>query len=138
VTRADGSALPGQSRDFERAIPDIDGEPAIADTLYAATEELEQAAPELRATADSIADVIGPLVHITDPATLLIDDPDPAALLPDDQADHLAALLTDAAAQANTLAAILTDAAEQADGLAATLTDDHPTSGEEAPPGVRG
>ena len=134
----DGLATPGGSGDFERAVPDIDGEPAIADTLYAATEEMEQAAPELRATADSIADVIGPLVHVTDPATLLIDDPDPAALLPDDQANQLAALLTDAAAQANSLAAILTDAAEQADGLAATLTDDHLRSGDDDPPDVRG
>ena len=120
-----GSARPGRSEGFERAVPDIDGDPAIADTLYAATEELEHAAPELRATADSIAEVLGPLVHVTDPAALMIDDPDPAALLPDDQAEHLAALLTDAADQANTLAAVLTDAADQAHGLATVLTDEH-------------
>jgi hypothetical protein len=110
---------------FDRAVPDIDGEPAIADTLYAATEELEHAAPELRARADSIAEVIGPLVHTTDPAMLLIDDPDPATALPDDQAEHLAELLTDAAAQANSLATVLMEAADQADGLAAVLTDEH-------------
>jgi len=130
----DGPVLRGGSEDFERAIPDIDGEPAIADTLYAATEELEHAAPELRARADSIAEVLGPLVHATDPAALLIDDPDPAALLPDDQAEHLAALLTDAAAQANSLASVLMDAAEQADGLAAVLNDEHlETGGDESP-----
>ena len=129
TTRAAGSALPGRSDDFQRAVPDIDGEPAIADTLYAATEEMEHAAPELRATTDSIAEVIGPLVQVTDPAVLLIDDPDPAALLPDDQAEQLAALLTDAAEQASNLAAVLTDAAEQADGLAAVLTDEHTGTG---------
>jgi len=103
----------------------MDGEPAIADTLYAATEELEHAAPELRATTDSIADVIGPLVHQIDPAILQVDEPDPSALLPDEEATHLAELLTDAAAQANRLAAVLTEAADQADGLAAVLTDEH-------------
>src|SRR6476646_5719877 len=82
----EGQARPGRTDDLERAIPDIDGQPAIADTIYAATEEIEHAAPELRARADSIADVIGPLVHVADPDTLLIGDPDPAALLPDDQA----------------------------------------------------
>ena len=117
---------PGGFADFERAVPDLDGEPAIADTLYAATEELEHAAPELRARADSIADVIAPLVHQVDPLTLSIDEPNPAALLPDDEATHLAGLLTDAAAQANALAAVLTEAADQADGLAAVLTDEHP------------
>jgi hypothetical protein len=122
---ADGSAISG-AEDFDRAVPDVDGEPAIADTLYAATEELEHAAPELRARADSIAQVIGPLVHSADPATLLIDDPDPAALLPDDQAEHLAGLLTDAAAQANNLATVLMEAADQADGLAAVLQDESP------------
>ncbi len=111
--------------DWERAVPDIDGEPAIADTLYAATEELEQAAPELRARADSIAEVVGPLVYDADPATLLAGDPDPAAMLPDEDAARLAGLLTDAAAQANSLAAVLQDAADQADGLAAVLTDEH-------------
>jgi len=110
--------------DLERAVPDRDGEPAIADTLYAATEELEHAAPELRARADSIADIVAPLVHVTDPAVLLVDDPDPTALLPDAQADRLAAILTETAAQATDLASVLTDAAEQAEGLAAALTDD--------------
>lgn len=110
---------------WERAVPDIDGEPAIADTLYAATEELEHAAPELRATADSIADVVGPLVLGSDPATLLIGDPDPAAMLPDGRAEQLAELLIDAAAQAGGLAAVLQDAADQAEGLAAVLTDEH-------------
>src|SRR6478736_5988133 len=85
----EGKAQPGRPDDLERAIPDIDGQPAIADTIYAATEEIEHAAPEFRARADSIADVIGPLVHVADPDTLLIGDPDPAALLPDDQAEHL-------------------------------------------------
>lgn len=122
---ADASAM-SDAEDFDRAVPDIDGEPAIADTLYAATEELEHAAPELRARADSIAQVIGPLVHSTDPAALLIDDPDPAALLPDDEAEHLAGLLTDTASQANKLATVLMDAADQADGLAAVLTDEAP------------
>ncbi|MGS0684087.1 hypothetical protein ACVBEQ_02825 [Nakamurella sp. GG22] len=121
---ATGGADPG---DWERAVPDIDGEPAIADTLYAATEELEHAAPELRATADSIAEVVGPLVHDSDAAALLIGDPDPAAMLPDAEAEHLAGLLTDAAAQATSLAAVLQDAADQAEGLAAVLTDEHST-----------
>jgi hypothetical protein len=112
---------------WERAVPDIDGEPAIADTLYAATEELEHAAPELRATADSIAEVVGPLVHDSEQAGLLIGDPDPAAMLPDAEAEHLAGLLTDAATQATSLAAVLQDAADQAEGLAAVLTDDHLT-----------
>src|ERR1700712_2209347 len=107
---ADASAM-SDAEDFDRAVPDIDGEPAIADILYAATEELEHAAPELRARADSIAQVIGPLVHSTDPATLMIDDPDPAALLPSDEAEHLAGLLTDAATQANNLATVLMEAA---------------------------
>lgn len=123
MTRHDDTPAAPQ---FERAVPDIDGEPAIADTLYAATEELEHAAPELRARADSIAQVIGPLVHSTDPATLLVGDPDPAAILPDDEAEHLAGLLTDAAAQANSLASVLQEAADQADGLAAVLTDPNP------------
>jgi ABC-type transporter Mla subunit MlaD len=118
-------ALPDRPDDFERAVPDIDGDPAIADTLYAATEELEHAGPALRATTDSIAEMLGTLVHNTDPAQLLIDDPDPAALLPDDQAERLAALLTDAAGQANGLATVLAEAADQADGLAAVLTDEH-------------
>jgi len=112
--------------DLERAVPDIDGEPAIADTLYAAAEELEHGAPELRARTDSITEILGPLVHVTDPASLMIDDPDPATLLPDDQAEQLAGLLTDAAEQASSLAAVLTDAAEQAEGLALVLTDEHP------------
>ena len=113
------------ANDVERAVPDIDGEPAIADTLYAATEELEHGAPELRATADSIARVLGPLVHAVDAHALLLDDPDPASLLPDAEATELAGLLTDAADQADRLASVLTDAADQADGLAAVLTDDH-------------
>jgi hypothetical protein len=127
MTPADPSPhSPGESAGWERAVPDLDGEPAIADTLYAATEELEHAAPELRARADSIADVIAPLVHRVDASSLQIDEPDPAALLPDDEATHLAGLLTAAAAQANDLAAVLTEAADQAEGLAAVLTDDHP------------
>ena len=121
-----------ESTDLERAVPDMDGEPAIADTLYAATEELEHAAPELRARTDSIADVLAPLVHEADPSTLQIGEPDPAALLPDDQATHLAELLTDAAAQASDVAAVLTEAAEQAEGLAAVLTDDRPEPEESA------
>lgn len=120
----DDPASAFDSADLERAVPDRDGEPAIADTLYAATEELEHAAPELRARADSIADIVGPLVHVTDPDVLLIDDPDPAALLPDDEATRLASLLTATAAQASDLAAVLTDAAAQAEGLAAVLQDD--------------
>ncbi len=114
--------------DWERAVPDLDGDPAIADTLYAATEELEHGAPELRARADSIAEVVGPLVYDTDPGALSVDDPDPAAMLPDADAARLAGLLTDAAAQANELAAVLQDAADQADGLAAVLTDEHMTA----------
>ena len=125
MSRHEGRAQPGRDDDFERAVPDIDGQPAIADTIYAASEEIEHAAPELRARADSIAEVIGPLVHVTDSDALLIGDPDPATLLPDDQADHLAALLTDAADQANSLASVLIEAAEQAEGLAAVLTDEH-------------
>lgn len=109
-------------------MPDLDGEPAIADTLYAATEELEHGAPELRARADSIADVLAPLVHQVDPSSLDIDEPNPAALLPDAEATHLAELLTAAAAQANDLAAVLTEAADEADGLAAVLTDEHRAS----------
>ena len=126
-------ALPPETdlRDLERAVPDVDGQPAIADTLYAATEELEFAAPELRARADSIADLLAPLALATDPDVLQIDDPDPAALLPDDQAEHLAGLLTDAARQAGDLADVLTDAAEQAEGLAAVLTDEHRETGPE-------
>ena len=115
---------------WERAVPDVDGEPAIADTLYAATEELEHAAPEMRATVDSIAEVVGPLEHEADPATLLIGEPDPAALLPDADAEHLAGLLADAAAQATGLAAVLQDAADQAEGLAAVLTDEQGNSGQ--------
>jgi|GEM_PF-5831613 len=122
-TFADAIA-PDPGDDFERAVPDLDGEPAIADTLYSATEELEHAAPELRSRADEIAAVLGPLVHVTDPDRLQIDDPDPAALLPDDQAGRLATLLTDTAKQVNDLAAVLADAADQADGLAAVLTDE--------------
>lgn len=123
----DGSRRPS---DLERAVPDRDGEPAIADTLYAATEELEHAAPELRARADSISDIVAPLVHVADPDVLLVDDPDPASLLPAAEADRLAAILTDTAAQASDLAAVLTDAAEQAEGLAAILTDDRTTPTE--------
>lgn len=109
---------------WEPAVPDIDGQPAIADTLYAATEELEHATPELRARADSIAEAVGPLLYSTDPASVLVGEPDPPAMLPDEDAARLAGLLTDAAAQANDLAAVLQDAADQADGLAAVLTDD--------------
>jgi hypothetical protein len=127
----------GHTDDFERAIPDIDGQPAIADTIYAATEEIEHAAPEMRARADSIADVIGPLVHVTDQAALSIGDPDPAVLLPDDQAERLAALLTDTAEQANSLASVLIEAAEQAEGLAAVLTDEHLDSGADDDPLTR-
>ncbi len=124
----DTSGGPGLPAGLERAVPDRDGDPAIADTLYAATEELEHAAPELRASADSVADIVGPLVHVTDPSVLDIDDPDPAALLPDGRAEQLAAILTETAERANDLAAVLTDAAEQAEGLAAVLTDDHTDS----------
>ena len=60
---------------LERATPDMDGERAIADTLYAATEEMEHAVPELRATTDSIADVIAPLIYEIDPSTLQVDEP---------------------------------------------------------------
>ena len=130
----EGHVQPGRTDDFERAVPDIDGQPAIADTIYAATEEIEHAAPEMRARADSIADVIGPLVHVTDQATLLLGDPDPAALLPDDQAEQLAALLTDTAEQANSLASVLIEAAEQAEGLAAVLTDEHRDPGADGDP----
>lgn len=126
--RDDDLAGPRLDGDFERAVPGIDGEPAIADTLYAAAEELEHAAPELRARTDSITEILSPLVHVTDPASLMIDEPDPATLLPDEQADQLAALLTDAADQANALAAVLADAAEQAEGLALVLTDEHPAA----------
>ena len=56
---------------------------------------------------------------------LQIDEPDPDALLPDDEATHLAELLTAAADQANDLAAVLTEAAEEASGLAAVLTNEH-------------
>jgi hypothetical protein len=105
----EGPAQPGPTDDFERAVPDIDGQPAIADTIYAATEEIEHAAPEMRARADSIADVIGPLVHVTDQATLLLDT----------------------AEQANSLASVLIEAAEQAEGLAAVLTDEHRAPAED-------
>ena len=64
------------------------------------------------------------LTYNADTASLLIDEPDPAALLTDGRADHLAALLTQAAGQAKQLATILEDAADDADGLAAVLTDD--------------
>ncbi len=60
----------------------MDGERAIADTLYAATEEMEHAVPELRATTDSIADVIAQLIYEIDPSTLQVEKPNPAALLP--------------------------------------------------------
>lgn len=132
MSHADGGPhqQPDLADDFERAVPDVDGEPAIADTLYAATEELEHGAPELRATADSISQVLGPLVHAADQQALLIDDPDPAGLLPDAEATKLAALLTDAAGQANRLASVLTEAADQADGLAAVLTDDRLTEND--------
>lgn len=123
--QAGTSAAGGPADRWERAVPDIDGEPAIADTLYAATEELEHAAPELRARADSIAEVLAPLVMSADPATLLAGEPDPATMLPDKDAARLAGLLSEAAAQAGDLAAVLQDAADQADGLAAVLTDEH-------------
>jgi hypothetical protein len=125
TTPDDGpAAVQNLADDFERAVPDMDGEPAIADTLYAATEELEHGAPELRATADSIVRVLGPLVHEVAPDAVLLDEPDPAGLLPDAEATKLAALLTDAAGQANRLASVLTEAADQADGLTAVLTDE--------------
>jgi hypothetical protein len=128
MTPADQPPGPPGESGFERAVPDLDGEPAIADTLYAATEELEHGAPELRARADSIADVLAPLIHQVDPSSLDTDEPNPAALLPDAEATHLAELLTAAAAQANDLAAVLTEAADEADGLAAVLTDEHRAS----------
>ena len=145
--RATGSAGAAQHQvtgppveEWDRAVPDIDGDPAIADTLYAATEELEHAAPELRARTDSIAEVVGPLAYDADPATLLAGDADPAAMLPDADAAKLAGLLTDAAAQANNLAAVLSDAADQAEGLAAVLTDEHAddTDGADIGPENRG
>ncbi len=98
-------------------------EPAIAKTLYAATERIEQGAPELRAISDSIADVLAPLADLTDPAMLQIDEPDATALLTDQEAHQLGTLLTDAADQANALATVLSDAADEADGLAAVLVD---------------
>ena len=107
-----------------RYAPGDSGAPPIAETLYAATDELEAATPELRATTDSIAEVLITLTDNADTASLLIDEPDPATLLTDDRADHLAALLTQAAGQAKQLASILEDAADDADGLAAVLTDD--------------
>jgi ABC-type transporter Mla subunit MlaD len=107
-----------------RYAPGDSGAPPIAETLYAATDELEAATPELRATTDSIAEVLITLTDNADTAALLIDEPDPAALLTDGRADQLAALLTQAAGQAKTLASILEDAADDADGLAAVLTDD--------------
>ena len=107
-----------------RYAPGDSGAPPIAETLYAATDELEAATPELRATTDSIAEVLITLTDNADTAALLIDEPDPAALLTGDQADHLAGLLSQAAGQAKTLASILEDAADEADGLAAVLTDD--------------
>jgi hypothetical protein len=126
MTHSDRTPGPLSESGLERAVPELDGEPAIADTLYAATEELEHGAPELRARADSIAGVLAPLVHQVDPSTLDTDEPNPAALLPDDEATHLAGLLTAAAAQASGLAAVLTQAADEAEGLAAVLTDEHP------------
>jgi hypothetical protein len=98
-------------------------EPAISKTLYAATERIEQGAPELRAISDSIADVLAPLAELTDAATLQIDEPDATALLTDQEAQRLGTLLTDAADQANTLATVLADAADEAGGLAAVLAD---------------
>ena len=99
-------------------------EPAISKTLYAATERIEEGAPELRAISDSIADVLAPLADLTDPAMLQIDEPDATALLTDQEAHRLGTLLTDAADQANALATVLANAADEADGLAAVLVDD--------------
>ena len=114
--------------DFDDGIarysPGDSGAPPIAETLYAATDQLQAATPELRATTDSIAEVLITLTDNADTASLLIDEPDPAALLTGDRADHLAGLLTQAAGQAKQLATILEDAADDADGLAAVLTDD--------------
>jgi len=122
---ASSPAVPGESDDgIARYAPGDTAAPPIAETLYAATDELEAATPELRATTDSIAEVLITLTDNADRATLLIDEPDPAALLTDDQADHLAGLLSQAAGQAKTLASMLEDAADDADGLAAVLTDD--------------
>jgi len=98
-------------------------EPAIAKTLYAATERIEEGAPELRAISDSIADVLAPLAELTDPAMLQIDEPDATALLTDQEAQRLGSLLIDAADQANALATVLANAADEADGLAAVLVD---------------
>ncbi len=98
-------------------------EPAISKTLYAATERIEEGAPELRAISDSIADVLAPLAELTDPAVLQIDEPDATALLTDQEAQRLGSLLTDAADQANELATVLANAADEADGLAAVLVD---------------
>ena len=99
-------------------------EPAISRTLYAATERIEEGAPELRAISDSIADVLAPLADLTDPAMLQIDEPDATALLTDQEAQRLGTLLTDAADQANALATVLANAADEAGGLAAVLVDD--------------
>ena len=128
MTHSDRPPVSLSESGLERAVPDLDGEPAIADTLYAATEELEHGAPELRARADSIADVLAPLIHQVDPSTLDTDEPNPAGLLPDEEATHLAELLTAAADQAGGLAAVLTEAADEAEGLAAVLTDEHPAA----------
>jgi hypothetical protein len=98
-------------------------EPAIAKTLYDATERIEEGAPELRAISDSIAEVLAPLAELTDPAMLQIDEPDATALLTDQEAQRLGSLLTDAADQANALATVLANAADEADGLAAVLVD---------------
>ena len=122
------AASPSAPTEFDDGIaryaPGDSGAPPIAETLYAATDELEAATPELRATTDSIAEVLITLTDNADKATLLMDEPDPATLLTGDRADHLAGLLTQAAGQAKTLASILEDAADDADGLAAVLTDD--------------
>ena len=118
-------AVPAEFDDgIARYSPADTAAPPIAETLYAATDELEAATPELRATTDSIAEVLITLTDNADAASLLIDEPDPAALLTGDQADNLAGLLTQAAEQAKTLASMLEDAADDADGLAAVLTDD--------------
>ena len=89
----------------------------MAGTLYEVTDELARATPELRAKADDIAAVLAPLADAVGPDVARIDEPDPAALLTTADGEHLADMLTDTAEQANRLAAALTDAADEASGF---------------------
>ena len=126
-------ALPPETdlRDLERAVPDVDGQPAIADTLYAATEELEFAAPELRARADRslTCSLRWRWRRTRTCCRSMIRTPRPCYLMT--RRNTWLGLLTDAARQADDLADVLTDAAEQAEGLAAVLTDEHRETGPE-------